>query len=562
LLAPLPLSTRLGRTRVLRAQALLLLGQADAAQAEARAARADAETLGDRMLSYQACHVLGRLHEHSGDPESAAELFRQAILDVDGLRGGISRDDLRISFARDKVALYEDAARNALQRGDASEAFEHVERAKARALVDLLAAGPPIPLRAGDEDTRLAARVDELRDTLTSLYNRLHGDGEPRQRFAEDHQTLLAHMHAHEHELTAALARLRLCQSDYASLASVSVAPLEQIQSRLGPDDALLEYFLLDDAVLVFVVTDSAVSVFGPLATRTEIEDLIGQWHFHLAHFRHGPDFAIRHAGRLLATACSLLQTMHDRLIAPLRSVLDGRKLLIVPHGALHHVPFQALHDGKAFLIEHHDLSYAPSATTLVVQRLEPPRGDQTLIVGVPAPGLPYITAEVAAVAACRRHSTILLGSDATRMRFLAEAACSRTVHLATHAIFRADNPLYSAVRLGDGWLTAADIYGLSLAADLVVLSACETGTSAVLHGDELIGLTRGFLYAGAHSLVASLWPANDMATANLMSTFHTAIGDGVGVRCALGMAQREALARTPHPYYWAPFTVSGQPGE
>lgn len=560
-LEPLAPTARAARARILRAKAQQLLGSEEAARAEAAAACAAAEVLGDHVLSYQARHLLGRLQERAGSLEDAALSFKQAMDDVDWLRGGITRDDLRISFAHDKVVLYEDAVRNALRRGRVAEAFEHVERAKARSLIDLLAGGPPIPLHADEEDTALAARVAELHDVLTALYNRLHGEGEGRQRFAEGHETLLARMRAHEEELTQVLGRLRLRQEDYASLGSVTAAGLDQIRARIGAEDALLEFFLLDDAVLVFLITDSAVRVFGPLAGRADIEAWIGQWQFHLAHFRYGPGFARRHSAGLRATARSLLQAMHTTLIAPLAEAIAGRSLLIVPHGPLHHVPFQALFDGRTFLIERHDLSYAPSATTLAVQRMKAPRQEQALIVGVPTPALPHIAEEVAAVAACRRAPVVLLEGAASRARFLVEAPRSRSVHLATHAIFRADNPLFSAVRLSDDWLTVSDIYGLDLAADLVVLSACETGASAVLHGDELIGLTRGFLYAGARSLVASLWAASDAATAALMASFYTAMEAESGVRRALRTAQREAMARNPHPYYWAPFILSGQPG-
>jgi CHAT domain-containing protein len=559
LLASLQPTSKLGYIRVLRARVWQIMGRLDAARAEAEAAQASAEALGDRMLSYTSCHLLGRLQEMTGDIQAAAASYRMAMTCVDWLRGGLSRDDLRISFARDKVALFEDAVRNALQRGQMGEAFEHLERAKARALVDSLASAPPIALRAGEEDTQLAARVDQLRDALAGLYNRLHDDGETRQRFADGHRTLLSRMRACERDLTAALARLRLRRGDYASLGSATIAGLDQIQSRLGMDDALLEYYVLDDHVLAFLVTNASVQVFGPLATHTEIEELLAQWQFHLAHFRHGPGFALRHARRLRATAYALLKALHARLIAPLGTVLDGRALLIVPHGVLHHVPFQALYNGQTFLIEQHDLSYAPSATSLVLQRLQPPRTDASLIVGLPTPALPHIAEEVEAVAACQRQPLVLLEGAATRQRFMAEAERSRIVHLATHAIFRADNPLFSAIRLHDDWLTVSDIYDLDLAADLVVLSACETGTSAVLHGDELIGLTRGFLYAGAQALVTSLWAASDVATARLMATFHQEIAAGVSARRALRIAQCAALARNPHPYYWAPFILTGR---
>ncbi len=113
-------------------------------------------------------------------------------------------------------------------------------------------------------------------------------------------------------------------------------------------------------------------------------------------------------------------------------------------------------------------------------------------------------------------------------------------------------------MQLADDWLTVSDIYDLDLAADLVVLSACETGASEVLRGDELIGLTRGFMYAGARSLVVSLWAANDAATAALMERFYQSVAAGASARGALRTAQCEAMERVAHPYYWAPFIAFG----
>ncbi|HZS89247.1 MAG TPA: CHAT domain-containing tetratricopeptide repeat protein [Chloroflexota bacterium] len=549
---------RIGRGRVLRGQALRGLGRREEATAEAKAAKAAAATLGDRVLSYQASHLLGRLQEEAGDLEGAASSYLQAADDVDWLRGGISRDDLRISFAGDKVALYEDIVRNFLRRERVADAFAQVERAKARALVDLLAGGPTIRLRTNDADATLAARVDRLRAELSGLYNRLHGEDEERQRVTAGSDELLALMRQREDEISAALATLQVRQAEYVSLRSVSTAGLDQVRQQLGRGDALLEYYVLGDDVITFLVTDTDARVYGPLASGAEVEGLVQEWRSHLARFRYGPAFVRRHGATLYSAALAILGELYARLIAPLAPDLAGRDLVVVPHGALHHVPFHALYDGRSFLIQHHEISYAPSATVLALQRAKEVKVGGTLIVGLPGPALSHVAEEVAAVAACYTDPRVLLGASATRARFSACAGQYSHLHLATHAVFRADNPLFSAVQLADDWLTVSDIYDLDLAADLVVLSACETGASEVLRGDELIGLTRGFMYAGARSLVVSLWAANDAATAALMERFYQSVAAGASARGALRTAQCEAMERVAHPYYWAPFIAFG----
>ncbi len=140
-----------------------------------------------------------------------------------------------------------------------------------------------------------------------------------------------------------------------------------------------------------------------------------------------------------------------------------------------------------------------------------------------------------------------------------AKAAGRGVLHLACHGSFRSDNPMFSSLKLGDGWLTAADALDLDLEDALVTLSACESGRNEVFAGDELIGLTRGFLGAGAATLVASLWLVQDETTAELMEKWYEHLRNGVGRATALRNAQLALKDRCPHPYYWAPFALIGQ---
>jgi CHAT domain-containing protein len=140
-----------------------------------------------------------------------------------------------------------------------------------------------------------------------------------------------------------------------------------------------------------------------------------------------------------------------------------------------------------------------------------------------------------------------------------AEAPGCDVLHLACHGLFRADNPMFSSLKLQDGWLTAADALGLSLPGALVTLSACESGRSGVIGGDEVLGLTRAFLGAGAATLVVSLWLAQDTTTAALMEHWYERMGEGVGRAAALRAAQLETMRRHPHPFYWAPFVLIGR---
>jgi CHAT domain-containing protein len=154
--------------------------------------------------------------------------------------------------------------------------------------------------------------------------------------------------------------------------------------------------------------------------------------------------------------------------------------------------------------------------------------------------------------------SELLIGEAATLDQVLTAAAGSPILHLATHGLFRAGAPQQSGVRLADGWLTGNRAAALRIEGAEVVLSACDTGRSIVAAGDEILGLARGFFLAGARAVVMSLWPARDDASLTLMQELHRHRSSGVPLAAALREAQLAARQSHPHPWWWAPFVVSG----
>jgi CHAT domain-containing protein len=131
-------------------------------------------------------------------------------------------------------------------------------------------------------------------------------------------------------------------------------------------------------------------------------------------------------------------------------------------------------------------------------------------------------------------------------------------LHLATHGVFRADNPSFSSIKLADAWLTVRDLAEIARGAQLVTLSACETGVNGISAGDEVIGLTRGLLGAGCSAVVASLWTVSDESTARLMERFYAGLRAGRPPAEALRAAMLATRDQYDHPYFWAPFTVVG----
>jgi CHAT domain-containing protein len=263
----------------------------------------------------------------------------------------------------------------------------------------------------------------------------------------------------------------------------------------------------------------------------------------------------------LLATRVALqAQALYRLIWQPLAPLLEGiERVVLVPHRELHYVPWCALHDGSGWLIERHELSVAPSAAAWLGARARRPLGSVLAVEGDPAT-LPLVGAEIDAIGrAFGGRAVALRGSEATPEGVQAHAASADVLHLACHGHFRADNPAFSALELAGGPLTLADVRGLRLAASLVVLSACETGVSKVAPGDELIGMVRGFMIAGASAVLATQWAVSDQSTADLMAALYRELARGQRVGAALRTAQREAAARGKHPFHWAAMTLHGR---
>jgi CHAT domain-containing protein len=243
----------------------------------------------------------------------------------------------------------------------------------------------------------------------------------------------------------------------------------------------------------------------------------------------------------------------------------------IIPHRTLHYVPFAALSDGRNYFGDEHTLFYLPSASVLrFIQEERQPAGAQMLAMAQgQAEGLPvlnYVDEEANAVASLY-HTEALTTGRASKTEFLKRAEQSSIIHIAAHAELNTVSPLFYRIRLADdkdntGSLEVREIYNLNLTRTaLVVLSACRTELGAHSQGDNIVGLNRAFIYAGTPTVIASLWAVNDKPTSVLMRAFYKHLQQGMGKAEALRAAQRETRATYPHPYYWAAFVLTGNPG-
>ncbi|HZU77448.1 MAG TPA: CHAT domain-containing protein, partial [Dehalococcoidia bacterium] len=324
----------------------------------------------------------------------------------------------------------------------------------------------------------------------------------------------------------------------------------------------LIEFFISGPDILRFRVDAGGVRGEVLPTALPEVERCLRLFRLNLdAVERAGPDAN----SSLTAQAQAILKRLYLLLLGGLSELDRYRSLVIVPHGLLHYLPFHALYDGERYLVERAPVSYVPSAALWEVchSRDRRRRSGRALVLACSDNGrLPSTLTEAAGVAAVL--GVPVHGDDSSaRAELIAASGKADVIHIAAHGRFRADAPLFSHIQLADGQLTTADIFDLRLRARLVVLSACETARAVVGGGDELVGLTRAWLYAGAAGLVVSQWRVEDAATATLMRSFYRRFGRGAGAAAALREAQLEFIRHAPengrsHPFYWAGFQTIG----
>jgi CHAT domain-containing protein/tetratricopeptide (TPR) repeat protein len=568
---------------LLAAKCLLALARLDEAATRYGEVLDVTQALDVPPLLYRAYHGLGQVAERQGRLHEASEQLRRAVETVEGLRQRLRIEDLRLAFLEDKLQVYSDLVLLCLRLGREEDAFAYVERAKSGALVDLLVASLSRPPPAwGAADAGLLARLARLREQLNWQYGKLEeeDDGERGPGADPPEAEVWQRIVSLERETTRAWRELQQAQPLYAALGRPELHTAEAVRACLRGDEVLVQYYVAGEQIHAFVVDADGLRASLPLAcTAAGIRDSLGALDSSLwpaARFER--DYV---NDTLLPLSQQQLRWLYCDLLGPLRPLLAGaRRLLIAPDGPLFRVPFHALYDGEGYLLEQAEVAYVPSAGALRLcqenqrrlgreQRAERPRA---LLVGY-ARGdrLPFIHQEIETVARAIPGARVLVEEQATRARLQEQAGRSALLHLATHAVYRGDNPLFSALQLAGGdWLRVMDLYSLPLNGALVALSGCETGRHRLLGGD-LLGLARGFFCAGASALVASLWPVDDAAAAATMAQFYARLVAGETAAGALRGAQqalrnlkveREGRRVRPyaHPFYWAPFCLLGAP--
>ncbi|HKT48288.1 MAG TPA: CHAT domain-containing protein [Candidatus Acidoferrales bacterium] len=558
------LKSKAALCHLLLSRVALRTGEVSQAAQECATALELAKELDSPILRYELLFLLGQVEHAQSRFAEAHSAYEQARAEIESLRSSLGRDELKISFMRNKTEIYErlvDLSLSGDLPGSSEEqAFHYIELAKSRTLTELMFQRAHTMVDAGSGgESELVHKIRDLREQLNWYQHRIELEQLRPQPNAEHRiLELRSAAQAREKELLTAFREIPLASAPAALAPVQQQIPLGEVRSLLAREEAVLEYFFSGDQILAAILTRDSLHI-EPLTAVPKVSEALRLLRFQLGKFQM-PVVSESSAEHSYRASLGHLKTLYSELIAPIRPALADRHLTIVPHGLLHYLPFHALHDGENFLIDSHTISYAPSASVYALTQSQvAPQTSGALILGVPDPRAPLIRSEVESLHRELPESELHLGAAASHELFFRRAPQKRILHIATHGTFRPDNPMFSAIRLGDGDLYLYELFHLKLSADLLTLSGCGTGLSSISEGDELLGLARGALYAGARSLLLSLWDVSDHSTEQFMAAFYRQCAEGQNLAQAFAKATKKVRESHPHPYFWAPFLLVGK---
>ena len=518
--------------------------------------------------------LLGQIEQKRGRYDIATQQFAQSIEEIEQSRAKLSSHSFKIKFMNDKQAPYQHIIHCYNQLRDHQSAFKYVEKSKARAFIDMISGSKDYAYRKNTRLVRLSQEEKRLRKKLIDMQNRISNE---RNMFKERgvNPETKSRLSAARSALSDFYASKATQNLNFVSLNTTSTLALDEVMQLLADDITLVEYYydakymyawVIDRKRHRFFKKDISTQGLGRL-TESYRRLVLKSVRPRGVIIPKSDEQAFSHNKRRLDEVTRQLGSI---LLKDIFEHITTEKVCIVPHGILHYLPFQGIKYGSNYLIEKHQIVYMPSATALkyvlAKKNLNP---GSLLALGNPqlkaeAMQLPYAENEVKALQKYYPQGKILTRSDASEFNLKKFAGKHGIIHIASHGEFSQKAPLLSSLRLSegngeDGRLETREIFGLDLNADLVILSACNTAIGALSKGDDVVGLSRAFIFAGTPSVLGTIWSVNDQSTSVLMNNFYEAYRNNDKMK-ALRQAQ-QAMIRSReynHPYYWAGFKLVG----
>lgn len=533
---------------------------------------------------------LAEVARRRNQPEVAVESLKRAVEALESVRASAPGPELRLGLVKRNWEMFEELIHllGSLHRTSPAEghdrvAFTYSERGRARVLLDLLEESK-MGLNAGLTREQVA-RQKKLEREMASALEMVRREGSRAARAKVEHA---------ERELSRWETELRVLNPRYRELKYPEPLDAEAAERFVRQSGTtVVSYSLSRRSSRVWVIGEEGMRSYA-LPAQATIVRLVEALRRSIS--RHP-------VGNAAESYRAPARELYRILLQPLKAHLkDSTRLVVVPDGILHYLPFEVLlgEDGR-FFVEHVPVSYAPSVSVLARLKSDsqPGHGRRLLALGNPDFGhragsqnsrtaelvraaygtagadlrpLPGTESEVRSIGSLypANNRRVLIGRDASEAALKSEMLGGYNhIHLATHALIDERVPARSGIVLSlvdtgkeDGVLRINEVMGLGLNADLVTLSACQTGLGAYVTGEGMVGFTRAFLYAGAKSLAVSLWPVSDRVAPELMQTFYRGMRDGAQPVGALRSAKlsmlRSKVAAFKHPYFWAGFVVAG----
>ena len=534
-----------------------------------------------------------------GNDWAAKNFYLDALSLIEKQRATIDSDTQRMVFSGHRNSIYLKLVRIYSDEGDAAQAFHLIERSKGRVFADLLES-KNIQLARNDENDyyqEYLLKNSEMNEILS------HGSvGLDQVKYMEQSRGIYV-----EPKLFKTTPLIEFNNLDQAK--PITLREARGILSKPTINSTLIQYYIAPEQIVIVLADDATTQIEK---VSIDKDQLIS----HISRFRDLISGGSKNPDDLL----DLSKSLYEILIRPVASSISNQRVIISPHGPLHYLPFQLLHDGQNYLLENHSLSYVPSATVLRYLADKSPIGplnyssgaraavvdddqssDHWNPIGQPSPptyaeeggryerdqdlnfiepaknilllgnpnleggllDLPFSEIEIERASKHFSSAYKLARDEASETNFKNLASSYDILHFATHAVFNSEEPFSSSLLLSsdsvnDGKLTVEEIYRLELKPSLVVLSACETGLGRHSAGDEIIGFYRAFMYAGAKSIIATLWPVADEATSFLINEFYQALNEKP-LGESLRMAQLKTKEVFPDPSNWGGFVLVGR---
>ncbi|MBK8465907.1 MAG: CHAT domain-containing protein [Chloracidobacterium sp.] len=527
-------------------------GKFDKAIKKLNAANALAKKYRQSNAKQFTLNSLGKISLSRGENAKAKSFFKDAIRTIEHLRSPLAAEEISMAFFGSRLEPFENLSQLLLNENKLSEAFRVIESGRARSLLD----SASVDRQDSKVSKKLSDKLKELRAELNFYYKKFDSaDASETQRLTSDINRLETKLTDTMRQITS----LELSGSRGNGNRSEAFN-VKTVQNQLDDATTLIEFVEFKDSISAFIITRNKIRFVRDLTTTSDVSETLEELHFQFGALRYGNVELAKFLDGLKSRADKCLERLYEQLVRPIGDHLSGSRLIIVPVGGLNYVPFQALSDGNKYLIEVFEVNYAPSArvwTTLQKRRTK--KIENGLLIGFADERIPLVANEIRKIKPFVPNPTSFVGKKASFSAFIKNAPDFDLIHLACHGKFRPDNPMFSSLHLADGWITVRDICSQKLTAKLVTLSACETGLNKIFAGEEILGLARGFLTAGADSLVVSLWAVDDAATARLMRDFYTNLQRNETISASLRKAQLSFIQRGEHPFYWSPFVSIGK---